>query len=147
MNMKPNLPSFDAPPTPVTLPTPLSFHVLIHPRAPKATSAGGIALPGRTRRANRATDYVGQLVAVGALAFKARVGELDMTAEPNWPQLNDWVVYRMHAGQKLRIHKDQQELIDGDEEDEDYVLLCHDTDVVATFKSEEEANRFYSWVR
>ena len=141
------LPVFEAPPAapPVRYPRPIGYHVVVEPREPPATTAGGIHLPQRTKRANRATDYIGVLRAVGQFAWTAKTPELDWNTLENKPQVGDWVIFRQHAGQKLRMRQDQSTLVSGDKEDEAYLLVMADTDIIGSLTA-EEAKQFYSWV-
>jgi co-chaperonin GroES (HSP10) len=143
--MKPKI-EFDAPPAPapISIPNPLGYHVIVEPREPPAQTAGGIILAQKTRRANRATDYIGVLKAVGQLAWKAKTPELDWSTLDNVPKVGDLVIFKLQAGQKLRIRQEQQTLVDGDKEDEAYLLIMADTDIIGTL-TPEQAQQFYSW--
>jgi co-chaperonin GroES (HSP10) len=129
-----------------TLPKPMSYHVIIEPRKPPETSAGGIVLAQKTRRANRACDYIGKVLSIGSLAFKAKTPELDLSLETGWPNVGDWVAFKQHAGQKLKLRRDANELRARNEEDEDYLIVLNDTDIIAVFKSDQDTDQFYSWV-
>lgn len=148
--MKPaklNLPTFEAPPAPAPLSIPrvLAYHVIVEPLEPDAYSKGGIALSQKTRRANRATGTIGTLKAVGQFAWKAKTAELDWSTLENPPKVGDLVIFRHMAGQKLRLRVDQRKLVEGEQEDEQYLLLMDDTDIIGTL-TPEEAKQFYSWV-
>lgn len=146
--MKPSvqLPTFEAPPSraPLSIPRPLAYHVIVEPREPPSTSKGGIILAQKTKRANRATDTIGVLKAAGQFAWTAKTPELDWSALIDPPQVGDWVIFKQHAGQKLRLRVDQQELVAGDKEDEAYLLIMADTDIIGTL-TPEQAQQFYSW--
>jgi co-chaperonin GroES (HSP10) len=141
------LPTFEAPPAPapVSIPRPLAYHVIVEPLEPDAYSAGGIALSQKTRRANRATGTIGTLKAVGQFAWQAKTAELDWSLLQNPPKVGELVIFRQHAGQKLRLRVSTQALVEGDQEDEQYLLLLDDTDIIGTL-TPEEAKQFYSWV-
>lgn len=141
------LPTFEAPPAPapVSIPRVLGYHVIVEPLEPDAYSAGGIALSQKTRRANRATGTIGTLKAAGQFAWKAKTKEIDWSTLENPPQVGELVIFRHMAGQKLRLRVDQQALVAGDQEDEQYLLLMDDTDIIGTL-TPEEAKQFYSWV-
>lgn len=145
--MKSSLPTFEAPPArpAVSIPTPIGYHVIIEPREPPSKSEGGIILAQKTRRANRATDYIGVLRAVGELAWTAKTEELDWNTLTRKPQVGDWVIFKVHAGQKLRLRQDQASLVAGDREDEAYLLMMADTDIIGVL-TPEQAQQFYSWV-
>lgn len=140
-------PAFDAPapPPPVSLPHAVGYHVIVEPREPESASDGGILLSNKTKRANRATDYIGVLKGVGEFAWKAKTPEIDWGTLERKPQIGDWVVFKLHAGQKLRLRRSQAELVAGDIEDEAYLLMMFDTDIIGIL-TPEQAKQFYSWV-
>lgn len=130
----------------IPLPDPGTVHVLVRPRPPKATIGDGrLVAANRTKNAERAVRTIGQLVAIGALAWKAPAGGVDPMKDPvaQSYKVGDWVVYKQHAGQRLRIKQGKEER----SEDDQHVLLMTDTDVLARFKSEMEADRYYDWVQ
>lgn len=143
--MKPKI-EFDAPPpkAPVSIPRALGYHVIVEPREPDSKSQGGIILANKTRRANRATDTIGVVEDIGQFAWKAKTPELDWSTLEDPPKVGDWVIFKQHAGQKLRLRMDQQELVAGDKEDEQYLLIMFDTDIIGTL-TPEQARQFYSW--
>lgn len=144
---KTTYPEFDAPASrpPISLPHCVGYHVLVEPREPPSTSVGGIVLPQKTKRANRATDYIGTLLAVGQFAWQAKTPELDWNALERKPQVGELVVFKQMAGQKMRLRQQQAEMIAGDLEDEHYLLLMADTDIIGIL-TPEQAEQFYSWV-
>lgn len=140
-------PAFDAPApaAPLSIPKPIGYHVIVEPREPPAKSQGGILLAEKTKRANRATDYIGKLLAVGEFAWKAKTAEIDWGTLQDVPQVGDLVIIKSHAGQKLRIRKDTATLLDGDKEGESYLLIMFDTDIIGKV-TPEQADQFYAWV-
>lgn len=140
-------PTFEAPAAapPVSLPRCVGYHVIVEPREPPSATGGGIILAGKTKRANRATDYIGVLKAVGQFAWTAKTPELDWNTLTNPPQVGDWVIFKLHAGQKLKLRRAQAEIVAGDKEDEHYLLMMADTDIIGVL-TEEQAAQFYSWV-
>lgn len=145
--MSKTYPTFDAPTAaaPVSLPHCVGYHVLVEPREPPSESTGGIILAQKTRRANRATDYIGVLRGTGQFAWTAKTPELDWNQLEVKPQIGDWVIFKQHAGQKLRLRQDQATMVAGDKEDEAYLIMMADTDIIGTL-TPEQAKQFYSWV-
>lgn len=84
-------------PVPEGHPLPLLWRALVVPRRPATVSKGGIALPSLAMDAQRHLEFVGQIVALGELAFKSDVFK-DMA---EIPKVGDWVVYGRYAGQPL----------------------------------------------
>jgi co-chaperonin GroES (HSP10) len=146
MKSRVELPKFEAPPAPpaLALPRPIGYHVIVEPLEPDEYSAGGIALAQKTRRANRATSTIGHLRAIGQFAWQAKTPELDWSTLENPPKVGELVVFKQHAGQKLRVRIPVGDIRAG-KEDEAYLLLLADTDIIGTL-TEEEAMQFYSWV-
>ncbi len=140
-------PAFDAPApaAPVSIPKPIGYHVIVEPREPPSRTPGGILLAEKTKRANRATDYIGVLRAVGEFAWKAKTPEIDWSTLQEKPQVGDLVIFKLHAGQKLRIRRDTDTLVAGDLQDEAYLLMMFDTDIIGKLTT-EQSEQFYSWV-
>jgi co-chaperonin GroES (HSP10) len=132
-------------PAPTPIPTPLGYYLIVEPQEPPTHSAGGIALPSKTKLANRLTGTCGKVLAVGALAFTMKTQEgLDLTNEKNWPKVGEWCIFKLHAGQKLRVRQDQQSMIASDSEDQKYLLLIEDTSIICRI-DEKDLPSFYAW--
>ena len=133
------------PPYKGPVPRALHFTVIIRPKPP-IKNIGMIALADRTKRANLATETVGQILAVGANAFMLETGGVDMKRE-TWPKLGDWVIYRQNAGQRLRMtsEMDRVKAEGGSASDEVHLLLMTDSDIVCAIP-ESEVYDYYSWV-
>jgi len=70
---------------------PFEFRVLVKPEKKEQKTSGGIYIPDEAHDKEKMAVKVGQLVAVGALAF----------TEPDWldkPWVGDWVVFDRYAG-------------------------------------------------
>jgi len=146
-------PKFDAPlaaagPPAYTGPLPHvgGFYMIVRPRPP-ITQVGSIALPGRTKRANLATETRGQVLALGPAAFKAKTDGLDYSQFGCWPQVGDWIIYKQHAGQRVRLkgELERAKAAGGSSEDEVHLLIMADTDFLAKIPV-EELDEYYSWV-
>lgn len=125
-------------------PTPLTYQVVIEPRRPKASSVGGIVFAKRTRQADQALQSIGKIIAVGPLAW---TGSGFTLGESERPKIGEWVVFRQHGGQPLRIAKKGGNEYSFDDQLEEFYKVLLDTDVLAKFDSEEHANKFYGWVQ
>jgi co-chaperonin GroES (HSP10) len=130
------------------IPAPLTYHVVVRPKPPR-DKKGLIALAARTKRAELETRTIGQLVAVGDLAFKASMRNSGINfQEDNTAQslkVGDWVVYRSHAGQRVKIANDEY-LNDEDTSDTvPFLVIMPDTDILAKLTA-EQADRLYDWV-
>jgi co-chaperonin GroES (HSP10) len=135
-----DLPTFEAAPVFET-PTPeaMGYIVSVKPRDPKR-QVGLLATAARTQAAEQALETIGQILAIGELAWTK-----DFALDKR-PKVGDWVVYRQHAGQRMKVKSA------GDEQDPDgstlvkFILLLQDTDILARFSSLTEANRFFAWI-
>ena len=85
-------------PNPDVLPELPGYHVLVRPVSIKAETKGGILLPDSTREDMAYLTTVGQVVVIGDLAYQ------DKEKFPNgpWCNLDDYVCYGKHAGQKIK---------------------------------------------
>lgn len=137
--MDPNFLSTFAPP----VPQPLGYHVVVKPK-PATETKGMIALATRTKQAEMNVRTIGQILAIGGLAWKAemRNSGLNFQSDPVMRDMKvgDWVVYRAHAGQRLKF-------TDEDTADEviPFLLIMQDTDVIAKI-TEEQAGQLFDWV-
>ena len=85
-------------PNPDVLPELPGYHILIRPVSIKQTTKGGIFLPDSTRDDMAYLTTVGQVVAIGDLAYH----DMEKFQKGPWCQLNDYVCYGKHAGQKIK---------------------------------------------
>lgn len=120
---------------------PTTFHVVVRPAAPRKNLGSILVTSKRTRRAMQAVCTRGQLVAIGALAWKANTLDIDYSKDPvsSGFKLGDWVIFKQHAGQKQRYGE-----IASQDELETYDILMADTDVLALLPK-EEVDRLYDW--
>lgn len=133
-----NLPTFDTPPVYQT-PTPnaVGYIVSVKPRDPKQ-SVGLLATSKRTQEAEQALETIGQILSIGELAWTK-----DFTLAQK-PAVGDWVVYRQHAGQRMKISGTEEQ--DAGGTSVKFILLLQDTDILARFDSLTEARKFYAWI-
>lgn len=81
---------------------PLYWRVLIMIREPEEITQGGIIVMRATRDIEAYLTYVGMVVAIGGLAYKAITrAQLKLKHERN-PKLGDKVVFFKHAGTRFR---------------------------------------------
>jgi len=125
-----------------------SFYVIVRPK-PAKKQIGLIATAKRTQNAELATRTIGQIVAIGALAWKAGTQDLDPLKDPVAQsfKVGDWVQFRQHGGQKLKIRKDFENDLGGlDEQRDEHLITMADSDILSKFRDEAHAERFYDWV-
>lgn len=126
------------------VPQPLGYHIVVRPRPPKEAK-GSILLSVKSKQAELMSRTIGQVVAKGELAWKAKMSGsgLDFQSDPVMQGIavGDWVIYRQHAGQRLRFTDEDP---DGDEV-VPFLLIMNDTDVLAKI-TEEQSNQFYDWL-
>ena len=96
---------------PEGFPRPDLWRVLIMPLKPREESKGGIVIPVSAQRNEMHVNYIGQVVAIGPLAYKSEVfqGLIDP------PKVGDWVAYGQHAGQPM-VFKGTRFLVCNDKE-------------------------------
>lgn len=126
------------------VPAPLSVYVVIRPKPAAETLGQGILVAAnRTKKADLSLRTVGEVVAMGAQAFKAGTNHLDPTQDPAAQQIKvgSWVGYRQHSGQKIRVKK----LGETKDSVPEYLVIVLDTDIMYTFKDGDDAALFYDW--
>lgn len=99
---------------PEGIPRPDLWRVLVMPLKPKKKTASGIVLPDSAQRNEMHVNYIGQIVAMGPLAYKSEV--FQGLVDP--PKVGDWVAYGQHAGQPM-VFKGTRFLVVNDKE-----ILC-----------------------
>ena len=85
-------------PNPDVLPELPGYHILVRPVSIKSETKGGIILPDSTKEDMAYLTTVGQVVAVGNLAYH----DMEKFPKGPWCELNDYVCYGKHAGQKIQ---------------------------------------------
>jgi len=84
--------------TKTELPKPSGFRLLIKSREIQEKTKGGIILTDSTRDDMAYLTTVGQVVAMGDLAYH----DMEKFPKGPWCELNDYVCYGKHAGQKIQ---------------------------------------------
>ena len=85
-------------PNPKALTELQGYHILVRPVSIKQATKGGILLPDSTREDMAYLTTVGQVVAVGDLAYQDK----DKFHKGPWCEIDDYVCYGKHAGQKIK---------------------------------------------
>tara|TARA_B100001094_G_scaffold142606_1_gene138175 strand:+ start:212 stop:637 length:426 start_codon:yes stop_codon:yes gene_type:complete len=83
---------------PDVLPELPGYHVLIRPVSIKEKTKGGILLPNSTKEDMAYLTTVGEVVALGDLAYNDK----DKFPKGPWCSVGDFVCYGKHAGQKIK---------------------------------------------
>lgn len=110
---------------------PLHWYILIRPKQPKRESDGGIILTPDTQEAQEHLVFCGQVLKTGGLAFQAKTrAGLDLGAQPNLPQIGDWVVFGQYAGQRMEL------------QDESTVLILADTEILGITRHPERFRHY-----
>lgn len=142
------LPQFDqpAPPIKFKVPAPVSYHLYVRPKPPRV-NIGMLALPKRTQNAELAMRTIGQVIALGAAAYRARIGYFDPTLDPIGQSIKEgtWVHYRQHAGQKIKVRGESDATSEFDEDSTNYILALADTDILGVFDDEAHADAYFDW--
>jgi|TARA_R110002020_G_scaffold5576_2_gene23056 co-chaperonin GroES (HSP10) len=82
---------------PNILPELPGYHILIRPISIKAETKGGILLPDAVKEDISYLTTVGRVLKIGDLAYK----DLDKFPNGAWCNVNDYICYGKHSGQKL----------------------------------------------
>ena len=85
-------------PLPKVLPELPGFNILVRPVSIKSQTKGGIFIPDSTKDDMAYLTTVGQVVAMGDLAYH----DMEKFPKGPWCELNDYVCYGKHAGQKIQ---------------------------------------------
>ena len=92
------------------LPKPQGFKILISLPVKDAKTAGGIYIPEATRDVEQTASMVGNVVAMGNLAYQ------DADKFPNGPYctVGDWVMFRAYSGTRFKVDGAEYRLINDD---------------------------------
>ena len=82
---------------PNVLPELPGYHVLVRPISIKEKTKGGILLPGSVKEDIAYLTTVGRVLKIGDLAYK----DQDKFPKGAWCNVDDYICYGKHAGQKL----------------------------------------------
>ncbi len=117
---------------------PVGFYVTIKPKPPRE-KIGMLLTATRTKKAQLAVVTIGQIVEIGALAWK-KTGDVDYTQDPIASAFKpgDWVQFRKTSGQRASYGD-----MGADDALDNYILTVADSDVLGKV---DEPDKFYDWV-
>lgn len=126
------------------IPKPIGYRIIVKPK-PASDKIGSLYMAARTKNTDLATRTVGQVVAVGALVFTGVLDGIDYNKDPVAQALKpgDWVIYRQHGAQKIKIGTIPGEF--GEEDQDECLLIMSDTDIFAAL-TPAQAEQIYDWV-
>lgn len=114
---------------------PLFWHILIALRQPQEQSVGGIVMPDQIKEAEAALTPVGQVVAIGPMAFATKTtGGHDYAIHKEDVQVGTWVMVSRKIGVPFRM------------KDGRYYQLINDYEIMGTFASEAEAAEIKAYI-
>lgn len=82
-------------------PLPDFWRILILPQRPRKVSKGGIVIAEASRTAESVLNYIGQVVALGPLAYKSERFRLPDGSMIEAPKVGDYVIFGRYAGQPI----------------------------------------------
>ena len=93
------------------LPKPCGWRILICVADLQEKTAGGILLPEIAKHNERNLSSIGQIVAVGDLAWRRP----DLGVEHPWAAEGDWVVFGRYAGSRIEVEGREYRLMNDEE--------------------------------
>ncbi len=85
--------------------SPAGWRVLIKPVEINEKSSGGIILAEESKKVMEHTRYIGQVVSMGPLCYEKE--DFKRNGETRaFCKVGDWVAFRKHSGQELRMKND-----------------------------------------
>ena len=94
---------------PKDLGEPTLWRVYIMPLPAPEKTAGGILLPGQSQEAQRWAQYIGKIVAMGPLCWKAKMYEAFKDEKLDFPAIGDLVIFAKNA--PMRFEKDRKRIV------------------------------------
>lgn len=95
---------------------PVGWRVLIRPYEAAETSAQGIVFTEETKESEDLLSYVGQIVAMGDLCYKAVTRSGINLADINpKPKVGDWIMYGTYGGQSIKTKTGAKYIIMNDD--------------------------------
>jgi co-chaperonin GroES (HSP10) len=95
------------------LPQPTGWRILVMPYQGRATTEGGIMLPGQVREREALATVVAYVLKVGPLAYKDP-GKFGPDSDP-WCKEGEWVCIGRYAGSRFKIDGGEVRVINDDE--------------------------------
>jgi co-chaperonin GroES (HSP10) len=110
---------------------PANWRLLVKPRQPKRKTSGGILLPEEAVKAQKLTENLAQVIAVGPLAYQ----DDKFREHPKAPrhrdcEVGDWVLFNRHSGLTVDIRGDDGESV--------RYKFINDDDVIASSKNPDD---------
>lgn len=130
---------------PALIPEPCGYRVIVRPK-PAAEKHGSIFVAARTKNTDLAVRTIGQVLKIGPLAWTATFDGMDYRTDQVAHSIRegDWVIFRQNAAQKIKIGRGSA-AFDGDEPEDQFLLILSDTDIFAKL-TPEQARTFFDWV-
>lgn len=127
------------------IPQPTGYRIVVRPK-PAASKRGSLYLASRTKNTDLAVRTIGQVLRKGPLAWTATLDGMSLKDDNVAASIaeGDWVVFRQHGAQKIKIGV-KAATLPGEEPEEQYLLLMSDTDVLAKL-TPAQAAAYYDWV-
>ena len=114
------------------IPLVMGWKVIVRPKSAKEMSEGGIVIEAAAD-AEEHLVYVGQIVAIGEAAYKARTqGGIDMSKWKRVPVVDDWVIFSPYGGLNIRQRGEKKPL-----------RLMNDTDIHAIVN---DPDAYFAWI-
>lgn len=92
------------------LPEPSGYKLLIVIPEVEEKTAGGIYRPDSTRSQEETATIIGQVVAMGTLAYQ----DTEKFPTGPWCDVGDWIVFRPYSGTRIKVNGREYRLINDD---------------------------------
>ena len=93
------------------LPVPTGWRLLVLPFKMKEKTKGGIVLAETTLERQQVASQVGLVMAMGPQCY----ADKDRYPEGPWCKVNDWVMFALYAGSRIKIEGGEMRLLNDDE--------------------------------
>jgi len=94
-------------PTPIKVPQPVGYRILIRPKGPVSKTKGGIYLPDKNKDTQSYLNSVGQVIAMGPECYNDR--------KSPWCKVGDWVLFGRYAGARISVQNVKMVIVNDDE--------------------------------
>jgi len=94
-------------PTPIKVPQPVGYRILIRPKGPVSKTKGGIYLPDKNQDTQAYLNSVGQVIAMGPECYSDR--------KSPWCKVGDWVLFGRYAGARISVQNVKMVIVNDDE--------------------------------
>ena len=93
--------------TPVNVPQPVGYRILIRQKGPVSKTKGGIYLPDKNQDTQAYLNSVGQVIAMGPECYSDR--------KSPWCKVGDWVLFGRYAGARISVQNVKMVIVNDDE--------------------------------